>query len=188
MTIVTSPIYELWDTETGDLIADYADEDSALRAVRAGVDDEGLAAWGMVELARVEQGGKRSPILRGATLAMRALQPLNVDPAAAQAAVMFVTTLADPAFRRAMVELRDELTRIVSETAADLDRVRAAARDLSRAGGVPVRVDREGPRVSLVTPNKTMAELLAIGASNAPATRDVPIRTVTDGYAVDIAA
>ncbi len=183
MTVVTAPVYELWDTETGNLIADYTDEDAALRAVRAGVSDEGPASWAAIELVRVESGGRRAPIAQGVDLVGLALAPLNRDLDALQAARVFIVTLGDPDFRRAMIELRVELARVFSEAAVNLDRVRAAAIELSKVAGVPVRVYSEGPRLTLITPDKTMAELLAIGASNGPV-----IRAVSNGYAVDIAA
>jgi hypothetical protein len=68
MTPVSSPAYELWDAETGNLIADYADEDAACLAVRAGVDDDGPEARAMVPLVRVELGEKRTPCAEGVAL------------------------------------------------------------------------------------------------------------------------
>jgi hypothetical protein len=188
MTVATSVVYELWDTESGNLIADYDDEDAALRAVRAGVNDEGPASWETIELVRVEPGGMRTPLAQGTALVAHALAALNPDPEAIEAARVLIVTVGNPNFRRAMNGLRAALTQLLSETEADLDRVRAAVSNLSRAGGVPVGVYIEGHRISLVTPNKTMAALLAIGATNVPADRDVPVRVIADGYAVDIAA
>jgi len=188
MTVTTTPIYELWDVETGNLIADYADEYAALANVRAGLDDDGLAAWETVELARIEPDGTRVPVARGAALVRRALAPLDLDREALNTAKVFVATLSDPNFRRAMNDFRAELTRLFSEVATNLDDVRAAARYLSTVSGVPVRVDTEGPRVWIVTPNKSMAELLAVSAPPVPKKGDTPIRAVTDGYAVDLAA
>ena len=187
MMVTTSPVYELWDTETGNLIADYADEDAALRAVRAGINDEEPGAWEAIELVRVEPDGQRAPIAQGAALVGRALAPPSPDQEALQAAMVFIDTLSNPNFRRAIAELRIELMHMVQETAVSIESVRAATSYLSTVSGVPVRVDTEGSRVSLVTPSKTMAEFLAASAPPPPA-RDMPIRTVSEGYAVDIAA
>lgn len=184
----TTPVYELWDVETGNLIANYAEEYAALANVRAGIDDDGLAAWETVELVRAEPDGTRMPVARGATLVRRALAPLNLDWEALDTAKVFVSTLSDPNFRRALNDFRVELRRIISEVATDLDDVRAAARYLSTVSGVTVRVDIDGPRVWIVTPSKSMAELLAVSAPPVPKKGDTPIRAVTDGYAVDIAA
>lgn len=197
MTVATSPAYELWDVETGNLIADYPDEDAALRAVREGVSDEGLAPWATVALARVEPGGERVPIVQGSALAARALAGPDgtirvgggiVDPSRVQEALTLLDTLASPAFHRAMGDLRAALTRSFSETTRDMDTVRAAVVNLSRLTGVPLRVDAEGAGLVLVTPNQALAGLLAVGVPNGPRPREVPIRAVPGGYAVDIAA
>ncbi len=188
MTVTAPPVYELWDTEAGNLIADYTDEDTALQAVRAGVDNDGFTHWTTVALVRVEPGGVRAPIAQGAALVSRAMGTLNVDTAKVEAALALVDILTSPAFQRAMIDLRTVLAHSFNDTLADLDVVRAAVFDLSRAAGVAVRLEIEGPHLILVTPSKTMADLLAIGVPYGPMRDESPVRAVTDGYAVDIAA
>ena len=112
MIVTVSPIYELWDTEAGNLMADYTEEDAAIQAVRVGVDDDGLAHWSTVALVRVEPDGARSSIAQGAALVSRAMGTLNVDVAKVEAALALMDTLTSPAFRRAMGELRMALVQL----------------------------------------------------------------------------
>lgn len=68
MTVATSPVYELWDVEAGNLISDHKDQSAALQSVREGVAEEGPDAWASVALMRVELGGMRAPVAQGSDL------------------------------------------------------------------------------------------------------------------------
>jgi hypothetical protein len=197
MTTATTPIYEIWDVETGNLIADHTDEATALLSVREGVNDDGIAAWATVALMRVEAGGNRVPIAQGADLLARAVGGadgrinvggLLVEPSQFLGALTLLDALTSPGFQRAIVELRATLVRLYSEVSEDLHTVEAAADILSKAAGIPLRVDTEGARLSLVTPSKALAGVLAVGVSGHPTQREIPIRAVPGGYAIDIAA
>ena len=197
MTATFSPVYELWDVEAGNLIADYADEAAALDAVREGVDDEGIAPWLAVALVLVEPDGKRDSLARGMSLLSRALAGPNgtiriggvtVEPEKVREGLALLGFLASPEFHRAVADLRDALARALSGMTPDVDAARVAATVLAKTTGVPLRVDAGGTGVSLVTPNKAMAELLAVGVPYGHKQRDMPIRAVPDGYAVDVAA
>ena len=72
MTATTATIYELWDVETANLISDHENEAAALRAVCDGVVEDGIDAWVIVALMRVEPGGMREPIAQGGDLIRRA--------------------------------------------------------------------------------------------------------------------
>ena len=73
MTVATPPVYELWDVEAGNLIADYDDESAAMLAIRESVNEDGSAAWASVELVRVSPSGERLPIAHGDDLIARAM-------------------------------------------------------------------------------------------------------------------
>lgn len=84
MTATRVPIYELWDTETGNLITDFADEQAAILAVRVGVNGDGLVPWRAVALVRAQPDGDRTTIDRGDTLIARAFAG-SIDPESVQA-------------------------------------------------------------------------------------------------------
>lgn len=197
MTLATSHVYELWDVETGNLIADFAEESAALRAVREGMNDDGLTPWATVVLARVEPSGERMSIAQGSVLVARALEGpdgtinvggLAVDASRVGTALLLLDALTNPAFFLAMRDLHAALSRSAKASLQDIDTVRSAVVNLSRATGVPVRVEADGPRLALVTPSEAMAGLLAVGVQHEPSASVVPVRAVKDGYAVDVAA
>lgn len=65
-------IYELWDTDTANLVDDYEDEAEALRIIREGVQADGPDRWLSVALTSVAPDGQRHHIAREATLIARA--------------------------------------------------------------------------------------------------------------------
>jgi diacylglycerol kinase family enzyme len=69
--------YEVWDTDTGNLIRSYTSEDDALALVRAAVERRGrraVAKWALVE---VGGDGSLSTVAAGLALAGRAMQSLS---------------------------------------------------------------------------------------------------------------
>jgi hypothetical protein len=197
MTITTTPAYELWDVETGNLIGYYPDEAAAFLAIREGVNDDGLEHWGPVTLLRVEPDGQHVAIAQGAALVARALGGpggtisvggRSFDAAQVVLGLALLDVLASPAFMEAMRGLRVALISSNDETRRDIERVRAAVGKVSKATGVPVRVETQGARLALVTPDKSMASLLALGMPLDVDRPPMPVRAVEDGYAVDIAA
>lgn len=193
-------VYELWDTKTGNLIADYTEEIAALRDVREGVREDGPDMWATVALAGVAPDGTRVPIAQGGDLLAHAeakagtaltIEGMTLDAsrlARINAAVEVFDKLANPEFAVALRDLQLTIAAAASETATDYDAARAAVAVLSALSGSPVRLDAEGGIVTLVTPDETMAGLLAAGTSHDPARRNVRVRAVEGGYYVQIAA
>ena len=65
--------YELWDLETGNCLGAYPDETTALAEVRAGVRDDGVAAWASVGLLHRGDGtAETAAIAEGSELIARA--------------------------------------------------------------------------------------------------------------------
>ena len=69
--------YELWDYESGNLLADFTSRADALTVVRDAVQQHGrdyVATWG---LGRTDDAGLDEPLLEGHTLADEALKPVS---------------------------------------------------------------------------------------------------------------
>ena len=197
MTVSTTPVYELWDVEAGNMIGHYPDEPAALRAIREGANEDGLESWGPVALLRIEPDGRDSTVAQGLALVARALQRSDgtfnlaghtFDAAQLGVAIFLIDAVTKPEFYAAVRDVRVALTEVLGQAMRDLEPVRAAVGRLSQTAGVPVRVTESGAMITLVTPDRMMAGLLAVGVQRDPAPRNLPVRTVADGFAVDIAA
>lgn len=68
--------YELWDTDSGNLIRSYSTLDEALALVGTAVTNHGRRYVSNWALVRMGDGGALSTIARGARLADRAVRPV----------------------------------------------------------------------------------------------------------------
>ncbi len=64
--------YELWDTLSRNLLADFESEDEALEAVRALIAVDGSACTDALALTRVDGAGQMTTLASGEALALRA--------------------------------------------------------------------------------------------------------------------
>lgn len=72
--------FELWDTESANIIDDFPTQESALAAVRQAIQASGPAVADHLALAYEDRTGETHPIAAGAALAELARTP---DPASA---------------------------------------------------------------------------------------------------------
>ncbi len=65
--------YEIWDTETGNLIGEFATEDEALDLVRYAIEDWGMDAAASLVMGYGEDNSVASQVIEGRALLERAL-------------------------------------------------------------------------------------------------------------------
>ena len=199
MTVSIPIVYELWDTETGNLIGDYTAETAALLDVRDGVRHDGAEPWAAVALARVAPDGKRVTLAQGTELVARAEAALSrqvmigdarFDAAAvvrAAAAAQLSDTLADFDLDKAVWSVRAALDALhkdpdAGQRAAMSAQIAFAA--LLWASGSTLVLDITNDMVMFRTPNQLVAGLLAARISYSSYV--VRMRMVEDRYLVEL--
>lgn len=70
-------LYELWDTETRNLIDAFTSREAALICVRDAMERHGRAYIGAWVLGRIDDDGLDEPLIEGATLIEAALRPIE---------------------------------------------------------------------------------------------------------------
>lgn len=65
--------YEIWDTETGNLIGEFSSEEEALELVRNAIDDWGMDAAASLVMGYGEDNSVASQVIEGRALLKRAL-------------------------------------------------------------------------------------------------------------------
>lgn len=192
--------YELWDTETGNCLGAYADEATALADVREGMLRDGREAWAEVGLFVTGTGEKKAELLaEGMTLLTRAEEaseiitiqgvPFDAQRLANVAEVLrMLDAIKGIDFEAAMRAARAALSASasdVSEGQGNLDAIRAVADLLTQTSGVTVRLDTDGRRIALITPDERMAGFLATQISRTPGL--VRMGIIENVYRIEIA-
>jgi hypothetical protein len=175
------PIYELWDTESGNLVGDYTGELDALVEVQEGVRDDGPELWASVALARVEPDGTRTPLAQGEALIARA--------AATFTAVQVIEALAGFDLEAAIATIDDALNalaRMTTEVERAIAPVQAAFDILASASGTTLLIAASTNTMIIATPDETLAGLLAARLARAP--YPVQLRAVDTVYRLELAA
>ncbi|MGH9172876.1 MAG: hypothetical protein ACRD1H_00895 [Vicinamibacterales bacterium] len=72
------PRYEIWDTDTGNLIGEFTTEEDALALVRDAIESRGKKAAASLVMGYGEADEIASPHLEGAELVKRALTPATL--------------------------------------------------------------------------------------------------------------
>jgi len=200
MIATTQPVYELWDTETGNLIGDYIDEAAALLDVKEGIQTDGGELWLSVALARVEPGGERIPIAQGTELIARANSTSEkiddnreIAKGIAQATRVLATIRAFDTITNFDFDAVTQALQAISITSATLSnnsevqRYKEAAQAvftaLSAATGVSIHVETTADIVAFSTPDETVAGLLAARLSRMP--RQVHLRVIENVYRIE---
>jgi hypothetical protein len=65
--------YEIWDTQTGNLIGEFSTEEEALELVRNAIDDWGMDAAASLVMGYGEDNAVASQVVEGRALLERAL-------------------------------------------------------------------------------------------------------------------
>lgn len=181
MSAAVTSVYELWDTESGNLVGDYTGELDALVEVHEGVREDGAELWESVALARVEPDGVRTPIAEGTGLIARA--------AATFTAFQVIDALADfdlDAAMRAIDGALDALSRMTTEVERAIAPVQAAFDLLASASGTTLRIAAGTNTMTIATPDETLAGLLAARIARTP--YPVHLRAVDTIYRIELAS